>query len=49
MENLYEIIVCGKSIFLTKEEYAKFKEAKPNRDFLNRVLEAAKIIGSKQL
>ena len=36
MEKSYEIIVCGKRIFLTKEEYDKFKNQKPNKEFLEK-------------
>lgn len=36
MEKSYEIIVCGKSIFLTKDEYDRFKNAKPDKEFLEK-------------
>lgn len=47
MEKSYEIIVCGKRILLTKEEYDKFKNAKPNKDFLEKCGRVSKMIFRK--
>lgn len=34
MGKLYEIIACGKRMFLTKDEYDRFKNIKPDKEFL---------------
>lgn len=47
MEKLYEIIVCGKRMFLTKDEYDKFKNEKPDKEFLDKCRKVSKMIFNK--
>lgn len=47
MEKQHEIIVCGKRLLLTEEEYNKFKNAKPDKEFLEHCRKVSEMIGRK--